>query len=181
VGGSQLGIRFSLQDSTTSFPHRNNFAISVLSGSGYNLFSLVFTATGQAGDYDDPTQPLDPATSNALWNLQWTSGAFASGPLAAVPEDGAFDLLLDFTADGSDVDFTMTIDGALNDWTETGTLVGPNLAGENFQTLRVRASQGLGADWGDNFLTFQGVPEPATTAVLGFGLGVFALLGRRRP
>lgn len=173
--GSTLQLRFGVQDSTTDFPELNDFYIQVANGTGLNLFSLVFAATSGLGN-DDPLAPNDPGTSNSQWDMNWTTGASSDSPFGGIVEDGSYTMDLSFVQNGLDVDFTLLIDGPLNDFTETGTLTG--LSAESFSQLRIGTNMGGGADWGDNFFAFTAIPEP-TSAVL-LGLGSLALLRRRR-
>lgn len=178
AAGSSLVLKFSLQDSTTMFPERNEFSIGVLDASGNNLLTLGFTPTSQSGIYDDPSDPTDPATSDALWNVTSSSDSMGVQPaFAAVGEDSVYILTIDFTAAGGDMDYNVNLVSTTNIFNNAGTLGGA--ASDEFNVLQVSTSIGSGAsDWGDNFLSFEGIPEPSTLMLLG--LSAFGLLRRRR-
>ena len=178
--GTSLLMRFGVQDSTTAWPSRNNFYIKVADG-GTNIFSLVFSATTQTGDYDNPADPSNIATSNTQWDMTWTTGVSTSSEFGGIMEDGSYTLNLAFVQNGSDVNFTLFIDGeGANDYTIGSTTLSGISTSAAFGKLEVGAVKGA-ADWGDNFFAFRSVeviPEPGSIALLG--LGTLGLLARRR-
>lgn len=179
--GSSLGMRFGIQDSTTDFPTRNQFYISLVGASNANLFTLFFTPTDQTVDFDDPLDPTDPGTAFTQWDMNWTSGAYSDPEFQGVIEDSSYTLDLTFVLDGLDVKFTAYFDGPLNDFTETGTLSGLNLTTESITELRVGTIMdggGGATDWGDNFFAFAAIPEPSSPVLLG--LAALGLVVRRR-
>lgn len=177
LASSTLAMTFGIQDSTTLFPSRNDFGISLADAAGSALWSLTFTPANQSGSFDSDQNPYDPTTGTDGWNMTVST---STQPFAAVFEDGSYNLFLEFVQNGNDVDFELLIDGPLNDWNTTGTLTG--MSAESIAELRVGSCfGGEAADWGDNYFAFKGVelvPEPASLAL--FGLGALGLLARRR-
>lgn len=177
-----LGMRFGIQDSTTDYPNRNDFGISVTNTSGDAIWSLKFTPASQTGDYDDWQNPTDPSTANSLWTMSVTSDlTYTPGhanPFAAVYEDGEYEMYLTFEPVGDDLGYTVHIIGGQDtEWFATGSIT--DASGETWDELRVGSCFGEDAgDWGDNTFSFVGIPEPASLAL--FGLGALGLLARRR-
>jgi hypothetical protein len=178
LANTTLDLNFAIQDSTTDFAFRNDFSITVASGMGGNLFTLGFSATDQLLDYDTFGDSENPLTSNSVWNMSWTSDvAGGAANFAAVGEDTIYGMALSFTPDGADMDFSLSVQGTSGSpFVQTGTLTG--VAGGTLANLDIGFTQGLGADWGDNFIVVQGVPEPS--ALLLVGASAFGLLRRRR-
>jgi hypothetical protein len=180
LAGSTLEMTFGIQDSTTAYPDRNNFYIQITDGSGLlatDLFSLVFTATDQDSDYDDPLDPTELATANTQWDMNVTSNGNSFTEFGGIIEDGSYNMFLAFTQDGADMDYSLTIQGPMNSYTTNGTLTG--LGNETFSELRVGTTMGDGADWGDNFFAFRGIPEPGSMALVAFSALGLALRRRR--
>ncbi|MCW1887326.1 PEP-CTERM sorting domain-containing protein [Luteolibacter flavescens] len=175
---STISLQFGLQDSTTDYPFRNNFGFSLVNGAGDNLFSVNLTTTNQGGIFDDPSNPVDPETSDANWNLSVTSIGMAAEPaFVAVGEDSFYTVYVEFTSVGADINYKLYFQGTVGPTViDTGTLAG--LSSETISQFRVNFSQGTGQDWGDNILTFRAVPEPS--ALLLSGLAGLAFLRRRR-
>lgn len=180
LDNSQLSMNFSITDSTTDFPHRNNFSIEVLNDTSQVIFSFNFLATNQVDDFDSPGPPaVDPGPPDMTWNVLWKSGITGQSQLlpdAAILEGGLYRFDLEFTESGANTNVAFAVVGS-NTYSGGAALTG--MTGQTFSSLRIRAEQGTEAtDWGDNFFSFTAVPEPASTLLLG--LSSLLCLRRRR-
>lgn len=180
LDNSRLSMNFSITDSTTDFPHRNNFSIEVLNDTSQVIFSFNFLATNQVDDFDSPGPPaVDPGPPDMTWNVLWKSGITGQSQLlpdAAILEGGLYRFDLEFTESGANTNVAFAVVGS-NTYSGGAALTG--MTGQTFSSLRIRAEQGTEAtDWGDNFFSFTAVPEPASTLLLG--LSSLLCLRRRR-
>ncbi len=173
IGFVSYSLDISLIDSDRDFPIRDNFGITLSSGSD-NLFTLHFTP-------QDPF-PADPvAETNALWDLSYSVGVGPTIDLnLAVFERGFNSLLFEFSpnANGTQTnlffmagsDNVVTRDVVLN--------LDPAATTSDFGFSWTPTNS---AEPGNNYLTFDNiniVPEPSSALLLG--LAGLAFVGRRK-
>ena len=168
--GSTLSMDFGLNDSTNSFPDRNDFAIRLLNAGGTDLFSLNFVATSQTSTPE--------AETDFQWNMTWSSNGNTSSAFAGVLEGGAYtyDVSFDLGVNNPEATFTVTNNSG-SVYSDTVELTGISQT-ETISDLRVVTDMGSGSDWGDNFIAFRGVPEPGAAMLIL--LSAVGFLRRRR-
>lgn len=175
LGNITYNLRVSLLDSTNSFPNRDSFGITLLSG-GSNLFSINLTPT-----VTDPATP-EASSSDGVWDMSYTAGGNTVTLNQALIEGGLYDLALTFSPSGANQtsfvlgttgDATLTRNGSFA--VNPATLVG----GIGFEH-RVTGAADPFNNSGDNALLFDNinvVPEPSS--VLLVGLAGFGFAFRR--
>ena len=166
-------------------PVQNSFEIGVYGSGNANLFSLVIGRTG------------DPDT----WNMFYRTGAGSDILLSstyAISTDQVTNMTLNFTANGSDVDFDLTlVSGAttlnFNSASSGVDALTPltGLASDTYDSLRVSMLHVPGTDpitepfdaYGTNYIALtdiQAVPEPASLLLSSLAGGALLLRRRRR-
>lgn len=163
---AQFKAVFALTDSSTSYPYRDVFSLTLRDSSNVSIASVVFTPESQT------FPPVDPEDDR--WNVSINGGPDVAGVFAG----GDYNLAVIFDNFGN---FTVRIADYA---TDTDVYQSGNLtpgSTNNIASLEFGYAQGSGGDFGDNIFGIANVsvvPEPSS--VLLVGLSALGLLRRKR-
>lgn len=182
MSASVFEVSFLVQDSTPTYPDRNDFFFALADENGNEL--MHFHLTG------------DDSGATDKWNMTWTDmpdgGSGIGGAPAAVLAGGIYKLTVQFMPDGhGGMTYQLSVEPDCDGCTDSYYGGVEPLTGVSsdavIDSFRMGADLGTDtqtgapeSDWGDNYLLVLGVsiPEPASVAL--FGLGVLGLVVRRR-
>lgn len=164
-------------DGTLYGTERNPFQITLRNAANAELFSLIFDPV--QGESSDPT-----ASSTDAWNVAWSTGGVKSLPIAAIFEASMYGLNLQFNPNGSNVGFTLSLDGT-NGFSYSNTLSGlsdEQIARIEFGIHAVDSDTTGTPQFGTNHIVFDGlaaIPEPSLGLLTGSAVLVLAMRRRR--
>lgn len=164
-------------DGTLYGTERNPFQITLRNAANAELFSLIFDPV--LGENPDPT-----ASSTDAWNVAWSTGGVKSLPIAAIFEAAIYGFNLQFNPDGSNVGFTLTVNGT-NSFSYSNSLSGlaeEQIARIEFGISAVESEATGTPQFGTNHIVFEGIaaiPEPSLGLLTGSAVLVLAMRRRR--
>ena len=174
-GETRVALDFAIIDTSNDFPNRDTFGISLTNSTGTaDLFTVLFVP--------EVTQPGDPSgDTNAKWNLyyQYQGGPTIPTAMAIFEGTNPYNFDLQFTPNGVNTDFNLTITSGVNFLNKAGLIpIAPSLMTGNFGLTWTPTTPG---SEGENYFVMDNlsvIPEPSSVLLLCLaGLG---LVSRRR-